>query len=421
MTEDVQKPARFHEIPVFLDEANWIWNLVSSRLGLLKMPHVRLPTTTPVRPSWERLRGAHRILIHWEGKGRGGGAIVEEILAVQPSYDVGDRVIVLSTNPTHEDVVYFAELGIRRIITLRHRDKELAESGRELDQHATPRPAEQATVQAEAAWRQLNHALESLPETVSPAHISKLERDLDRLRPRDANARYLDAVARVAMARGQNDLALKHWRAALDKNPNFYRAYHGLIQFHRRQGQLAEAMALMQKMHELNKQNISRLVGMGEIQMDLGDQPRAEFYFQAALSRDPWCSGALNGLAEIRFLQGDLDASRALLARSHLAYKTAANLNRVGITLVMKGKFETALEHYTKAQYVLPQQDKGPLLFYNIGLCYARWEKWQQAREFLRIALIKEPNYKKAKRLLDHIELQITGTRSPAVAMGRPA
>ena len=70
---------------------------------------------------------------------------------------------------------------------------------------------------------------------------------------------------------------------------------------------------------------------------------------------------ALNGMAEIRFHQGDLEESRRLLARSQLAYKTAANLNQMGIDMVKKLKYEQALEHYTRAQYVLPQQDKGPL------------------------------------------------------------
>jgi Tfp pilus assembly protein PilF len=53
---------------------------------------------------------------------------------------------------------------------------------------------------------------------------------------------------------------------------------------------------------------------------------------------------------------------------------------------------------------VLPQQDKGPLLFYNIGLCYSRWGKKDMAREFLKIALIKEPNYRKARKLLSQLE-----------------
>ena len=71
---------------------------------------------------------------------RSGGAVIEEILDVQPNFDVGERIIVLTTNPTHEDVVYFCELGVRRIIRLRNRDKDLIQAGRELDVHLTAAP-----------------------------------------------------------------------------------------------------------------------------------------------------------------------------------------------------------------------------------------------------------------------------------------
>ena len=44
------------------------------------------------------------------------------------------------------------------------------------------------------------------------------------------------------------------------------------------------------------------------------------------------------------------------------------------------------------------------MLFYNIGLCYEKWGKRDMAQEFLKIALIKEPNYKKAQKLLNQIQ-----------------
>ena len=71
--------------------------------------------------------------------------------------------------------------------------------------------------------------------------------------------------------------------------------------------------------------------------------------------------------------------------------------------------FWDRFDHYTKAQYVLPHQNKGPMLFYNIGLCYFRWHKVDMAKEFLRLALIKEPGYKKASKLLGMVEEQVNG------------
>ena len=206
------------------------------------------------------------------------------------------------------------------------------------------------------------------------------------------------------MHRDHEEAAKQYWQQALDKNPNYFRSYNNLIKFYRRSGNQTEALKLMQKMHELNRGNISRLVGMGEVQMALGDTKKAEFFFQSALDRDRYCSGALNGLGEIRFHEGSLEESRQLLARSEMAFKAAQRFNQHGIKLVRLGQFEAALELYTNAQFVLPQQDKGPLLFYNIGLCYSRWGKLEMAKHFLNIAIIKEPNYHKAHKLLAVVE-----------------
>ena len=399
-----QATQKFNEVLVLMDDQTWTWNLVTTQLSQLKMEHVRLPSTVKIRQSWERLKNAARIVVAWESKGRSGGAMIEEILSVQPNFNVGERIIVLTTNPTHEDVVYFSELGVRRIVRLRNRDKDLIQAGRELSLHLA---LEVGRDKIEEAWRKLHFILDTMPKVVPPAILARVEDSVRKLKPEEFTARYLDAIAKVQMLKDNDHEALKCWHAALDKNPNYYRAYHNLIEFHRLRGRPNEAIALMQKMHELNRQNISRLIGMGEIQMDLKDHQRAEFYFKSALDRDAYASGALNGLAEIRFHQGDLEESRRLLARSQLAYKTAANLNQAGIDLVRKEKYEAALDHYTRAQYVLPQQDKGPLLFYNIGLCYTRWGRYRLAKEFLRIALIKEPNYKKAAKLLEQVELKV--------------
>lgn len=401
------KPARFSETLAIMDDQTWIWSLTSKPLDYLGMPHVRLPSTVPIRQSWERLRDAARIIIHWEAKGRSGGAVIEEILDVQPNFDVGERVVVLTTNPTHEDVVYFSELGVRRIIRVRNRDKDLIQAGRELDLHLT---AEPESDRKEITWRKLLYVLDTLPEKVAAETVQRIEEGVRKLKPEEFTARYLDALATVSMLKDDDENAVRGWHAALDRNPNYYRTFHNLIRFYRRRGKLEDALALMQKLQELNKASISRLVGMGEIQMQMHDFGKAESYFKSALERDSHCSGALNGLAEIRFHQGHLEESRQLLARSHLAFKCASSLNQQGIEMVRRNKFEDALDHYTRAQYVLPHQDKGPLLFYNIGLCYARWGKHKMAREFLKIALIKEPTYRKAQKLLDQVDIQYAQT-----------
>ncbi len=403
---------RATEIITICDDADWIWNFVKRTLDQLKEEHVRIPSSVPLRQSWQRFKDAGRLIIYWENKHRSGGAIVEEILDVSPVYDIADNVIVLTSNPTHEDVVYFSELGIRRIIRLRNRDKELVQSATELVQHIRNTNPEE---RAEIAWRRILRTLDHLQADVSQEKLDKLEDSIEQLsRDHAGTARYLDAKATVAAYRGSHQDALRMWQNALDKNPNYYRTFNNLIRFFMSIGQLKESFSLMQKMQSMNRSSISRLVNMGEIHVKMGDDERAEHFFKSALDRDNYCSGALNGLAEIRFRQGDLDESRKLLSRSSLAYKVAQELNSRGIVMVKLGKYQEAMEHYTKAQYVIPHQEKSPLLFYNIGLCYHKWDKNDLAKEFLKIALIKEPNYKKAEKLLERINTGNVGQIDPA-------
>ena len=401
----------FKEHLVIMDDQTWVWNLISQRLEHMQLPFVRLPSSVPIRQSWNRFMGSERIIIHWESEKRSGGAIIEEILDVAPNFNVGEHIIVLTTNPTHEDVVYFSELGVRRIIRLRNRDKEIKVAAKELSEHCL---VGFDPDKREKAWNRLLHAIDTVPDATKIEMVLKFDNSVQKLLPEPVSARWLDAKASIEAIKSHPQEALRLWHQALEVNPNYFRTYKNLIKFHRSTGKLEDAMSLMKKMHTLNKENISRLVSMGEIYLDLKDDERAEFNFKSALAKDSYCSGALNGLAEIRFNQGDLEQTRELLARSHLGYKAAAAMNRAGIDLVRKANYEGALEHYTKAQYVLPTQDKGPMLFYNIGLCYQKWGREKIAAEFLRIALIKEPNYKKARRLLENLEGKLTSPPSQA-------
>ncbi len=393
------------EFLAILDESSWIWSFIERQFQKLRdQEYLRLPGTTPIRRSWERFKNAPRIIIHWENKSRSGGAIIEEILDVDPLYSVAEKIIVVSTNPTHEDVVYFSELGVRRVLRLRNHEKHLKASEKELYNHLRALPDRSDT---DRLWRKLMFSIDTIDEeNLTVDFINNLEQKLDTIVETCSeaeSARHLELRASIAALRKQDGQAADLWLRAIDKNPNYYRAHNNLIKFYLATGQKEEALSLMQRMQRLNKSNISRLVAMGQIHLEQDETRKAEHLFKSALERDKYCNGALNGMAEIRFKQGDLEESRKLLARSTKAEQAASRFNLMGIELVRKKKFEQALEHYTKAQYVLPQQEKGPLLFYNIGLCYSRWGKPEKAIEFVKIALIKEPNYSKAQNLLTQL------------------
>lgn len=392
----------FNEILVVCDKQAWVWNFTTKVLTGLGKEHVRLPSSTSIRQSWQRFKDAERIIVHWETNLRTGGAIVEEILEIDPLFNVAERIMVLTTNPTHGDVVYFNELGLQKIVKLENRPVELERSEGELRgfiQSGEPT--------RRLPWQKLLRVVSHLSRNTPEPELNRVADAVESLHQREGakpSAVYFDAMASLAFYRGQPQEALRLWQKALESNPNYFRTYNNLIAFYKEARLFDKALELMRKMQQLNKNSIQRMVQFGEVYAEMNDDDKAEHYFSQALEKDKYCSTALNGLAEIRFRQGMLDEARELLTRSSISYKTAAYLNRCGIELVKKNQYKEALEHYSKAQFVLPQQEKGPMLFYNIGLCYSRWGKLDVAAEFLKIALIKEPNYAKAQRLLEQIQ-----------------
>ena len=164
MEDATPKTERFKEIFAIMDDQSWIWNLVRSCLEKASHDYVRLPSSVPIRDSWNRFCDGARIIVHWEAKGRSGGAIIEEILDVEPNFNVGDRIITLVQNPTHEDVVYFSELGVRRIIKIRNRQADLEKSVDELNHHLSKSSERE---KYEQAWQQILHTLDTLEKEAS--------------------------------------------------------------------------------------------------------------------------------------------------------------------------------------------------------------------------------------------------------------
>ena len=396
---------KLKEVILITDDQAWLTPYVQ-KVGVQFGEFLRLRPTASIRQSWQRFKDAPCIIIHWESKLRSGGALVEEILEVDVHFDVAKKIVVLTSDPIHEDVVYFSELGLKKIIRIRNRTPDNDAWSEELRQHITEAISDDtASTNVEIQWRKILRMIDSFTHPCQMDRVQNLETKIFRLRAngQSATAREIDALGSVAYFKNQFEEALQLWEQALQKNPNYFRSYNNIIKLHRYLKRPVLALAFMQKMHQLNKSRVARLVSMGEVHLELNDEKKAEHCFRAALERDAYSSGALNGLAEVKFYQGELEEARSLLHKSLLAYRCAQKLNLSGVEMVRSGKYQNALDHYSKAQYVLPQQEKGAQLFFNIGLCYSRWGKESMAREFLKLSLIKAPTYKKAQKLLDQL------------------
>ena len=77
--------------------------------------------------------------------------------------------------------------------------------------------------------------------------------------------------------------------------------------------------------------------------------------------------------------------------------KLAKHYNELGIHLVAAKSFEKAVECYELAQEFVDSPKIKAQLFFNLGLCYMKWEKKDLAATCFDLASIKAPEYAKAK------------------------
>ena len=77
--------------------------------------------------------------------------------------------------------------------------------------------------------------------------------------------------------------------------------------------------------------------------------------------------------------------------------KLAKHYNELGIHLVAGKSFEKAVECYELAQEFVDSPKIKAQLFFNLGLCYMKWDKKDLAAKCFNLASIKAPDYMRAK------------------------
>lgn len=443
---------------VLTDDTDWIWNFARQAVASSGGQPLRLQSSVSLKCSRSRLDGGLPIVVDWNCKGRTALALIEEISEIFADSNLSNRVIVIASNVLREDALCFGELGVDRIVILRNRDVDLVRANRDFVSHwrdCVHRVAAEKAGQTrtDTQWysllRHVDAALDQfwnktsyfdsesgsadgeatlMASAISEAALSDsaytglVARARIFLENSEANseakgvigsARSLDLEASLMVLLGRPEEALQKWIQACKLNPNYHRAHINLSRFLRRSGRFAESLSILNRRFEQNRLSVRLLVEIGDAHLEANDLVKAEHMYSMALGRDSMSSAALNGLAQVRFASGELIACRDLLNKSRNSARAAARLNRIAIDLVKTEQFEAALDLYNRAQFVLSQQDKDPMLFYNMGLCYWRWGNNDMARQCIKLALIKDPGYEKAKRFLARM------TSSQAVMEGR--
>ena len=155
---------------------------------------------------------------------------------------------------------------------------------------------------------------------------------------------------------GQFELALADFRAALEFDPNCWRAYHNRGVSLAQAGQFAEAFDDICRCVTINPNFAKAYSNRATLYVQAGDVERAVADYESAIRLEPKLTQALVGYGRLCHMTGRLDDAlthlNAAMAQSEITAEVACSR---GDLLVDLGRYREALQDYAKAIDLDPQ------------------------------------------------------------------
>ncbi|RIK77447.1 MAG: hypothetical protein DCC67_12630 [Planctomycetota bacterium] len=160
----------------------------------------------------------------------------------------------------------------------------------------------------------------------------------------------LNRRGQVRAAQGQDALALADFRAAIDFDPNCWRALHNRGVTLAQTGQFAEAFDDMSRVIQLNPQYAKAYSNRATLYVQAGDLDRAVADYETAINLEPELVPALVGHARVCHMAGRLEQALASFARAIKLQDGSAEIicSRADL-LVDLGQYGDALHDYARA------------------------------------------------------------------------
>lgn len=230
----------------------------------------------------------------------------------------------------------------------------------------------------------------------NPLEAAKIAKQVLEIKPNSPSGLLLmgDALRKM----GRRDEALRAYTQAEKGARLFLEPLKKIAALHHEEGNTTEELKFLEQLDKLSPLNIDRKVDIGTSYIALGDAEKAKNAFDQAvriatkealdtLSRVTQtiaarCMEAAPELSE-QYLRQALGTRKNMLDRSDIE-----TFNRLGLMLRRQGKWQEAVEEYRQALKVSPE-DAG--LYYNIAMAYTEGRRYVEAFRHLERALSINP------------------------------
>jgi tetratricopeptide (TPR) repeat protein len=198
--------------------------------------------------------------------------------------------------------------------------------------------------------------------------------------------------------------ALRHYRRALELNPEHERSLFGLASAYAGLGRFDDALAGFRRIIELKGADARSSLAIADVYIALGRYDEAAVVLEQASAKGESSPYFLNKLGELRFEQGRDDEAIASFQR---AIPPADDFPlphfNLGVIYEKRGDVRAAAEHYERAIALEPRYFKAQ---FNLGRIHAASGDAERARQLWEACLVSNPtfvqgHYYLAKLLMD--------------------
>ncbi len=211
------------------------------------------------------------------------------------------------------------------------------------------------------------------------------------------------------------DEAIRHFRSALDANPDSDDVKFDLADAYFRKGLYSQALEAVAGVSTAGQQDDAYLALLGDIQAHLGDSVRAAAIFRDAIRRNPDNDQYYLLLTLLQLRSNDMHGAAKTLHQGLLRIPSSGKiLWGLGLVSVLEGNTPQAAEHFERAVELLPEWAGS---YSTLGVFYYQTGQIEKAREVL--SRFKGSN---AAGSLDvnRIEEVLSRAPAPATSAGEP-
>jgi tetratricopeptide (TPR) repeat protein len=210
-----------------------------------------------------------------------------------------------------------------------------------------------------------------------------------QLAKRPDNAFYHVFLGRLHAMSKKPDDARKHFKKALEIDPNSRDALFSLARLEQSLGSLDEALAKYERLRESNPKNVGIALLTATLYEQTGQLGKAKPIYEDILAQNPNIHSAANNLAfyyaEMEPTEENLDKAERLMEPLLEKFKDNVNIvDTAAWVAYRKGEYKKAL---SLLEGIDEKARSMPVVQYHMGMMYLREGQKARAKEMLTLAL----------------------------------